>query len=89
VVDTHHPAEAVALVAEALERQISALGCGFPVRVFGLPRGYCFRSEQEYLDGDAEWFRSFQPPGAPFSDAELKEAMKETYLTINLQAAER
>lgn len=77
------PAELRVLAAE-LEGFFAAQGWGFPVRFFAELTGRLHREEDDFLETGERYLRGLLPPGTEFSGAQLREAMRELYFTVNL-----
>lgn len=76
-------------IAAALAKEFDSLGCSFPIRVFVELNGHLFASEAEYIDfGCRHFLQKDLPPNHGFSTADLRNAFKELYTTINLNLAE-
>lgn len=75
-------AEMRGLAAE-LEARFQGLG-HFPVRFFARLASRYHRSEEEFLDTGRLYLRSLGPRSCAFAPEDLRSAMRELYLTLNL-----
>lgn len=71
-------------LAVLLEAELNGLGLSFPVRVFTRLNGGPWRREEDFAAEGERYLRSLAPD-APYSPAQLREAVAELYTTVNLR----
>jgi len=84
LIDARRGPEALDALARELEAALSSWGWPFPVRVFSELLGRRHGSEEDFLATGEGYLQSLLPEGHAFSSEELREAVQELYLAVNL-----